>query len=47
MLQEVTDKMASLLESEFDSVNSKSSTDVGRTNLFEIDVPTTGPLIAQ
>ena len=44
--QEARDKLSSLLENEFVSIISKSLSDVGRTNLFEMDIPTTGPQIA-
>ena len=44
--QETRDKLSFLLENEFDSIISRSSTDVRRTYVFEMDIPTTGPLIA-
>ena len=44
--QEARDKLSILLEKDFDHNVSKSSTDVGRTNLFQIDITTTGPPIA-
>ena len=31
------------LKKDFDSIVPKSPMDVGRTNLFQIDIPTTGP----
>ena len=34
ILQEAKDELASLLEGEYNSIISTSSTDVGRTNLF-------------
>ena len=40
------DTLSSLPETEFDSIVSKSFTDVERTNLFKMDIPTTGPPIA-
>ena len=43
--QEARDSLPSLLENEFDII-SKSSTDVGRTNLFKMDIPTTRSPIA-
>ena len=44
--QEARDKLSSLLENDFDSIISKYSTDVGMTNLFKIDILTTGLSIA-
>ena len=44
--QEAKDKLSSLLEKDYHSIVSKSSMDVGRTNLFQMDIPTTGPPIA-
>ena len=35
-----------LLEGKFSSIVSKSATDIGRTNLIELDIPTEGPPIA-
>ena len=35
-----------LLEAKYTSIVSKSTTDIGRTNLIELDIPTTGPPIA-
>ena len=45
---EASDELSALVEKEFDSIVSKSSTDVdvGRTNLFKMDIPSTGPPIA-
>ena len=39
-------KLSSLLQNKFDSIVTNSTTDVGRTNLFYIAIPTTGPPIA-
>ena len=44
--QEATDKLSSLLEKDLDSNVSKSSMDVGRTNLFKVNIATIGPLTA-
>ena len=41
--QEAEDNLSSLLENEFDSILSISSTEVGRTNLFKMDIPTMEP----
>ena len=43
--QEAKDGLSSLLEGAYDSIISKSPTDVGRTNLFQMDIPTAGPPI--
>ena len=39
---EARGKLSSFFENEFDSITSESSTDVGRTILFEINIPTSG-----
>ena len=44
--QEAKDKLSSFLEGDCSSIVSKSLTDVGRTNLFSMEIPTTGPTIA-
>ena len=44
--QKVTDGLSSLLEGEYNSIISKSPTDVGRTNLFQMNIPTAGLPIA-
>ena len=44
VLQENRDKPSSLLE--VNLIASKSSTDLERTNLSKMDIPTTGPPIA-
>ena len=45
--QEARDKLSFLLENEFDNIIFKSSTDVGRIYLFEMDIPTKGPPVAE
>ena len=35
-----------LLEAKYNTIVSKSATDIGRTNLIELDIPTEGPPIA-
>ena len=44
--QEAQDQLSSLLQNKFNSVVSKSSTGVGRTSIFEMDIPTRGIPIA-
>ena len=44
--QEARDGLSFLLEGEYNSIISKSPTDMGRTNLFEMDIPTVGLTIA-
>ena len=39
-------KMQHLLEAKYSTIVSKSATDIGRTNLIELDIPTEGPPIA-
>ena len=46
MLQNANDELASLLEGEFNSIIPKSPIDMGRTNLFQMDIPTAGPPVA-
>ena len=36
-------KLQQLLEAKYSSIVSKSATDIGRTNLIELDIPTEGP----
>ena len=43
---EIQHKLNTMLNNEFTCIISKSPTDFGRTNLVEIDLPTTGPPIA-
>ena len=40
--QEAKDKLSSLLEGDYNSIVLKSPMDVGKTNLFQTDIPTTG-----
>ena len=40
--QEAKDKCSSLLEGDYNSSVSKSTMDVGRTNPFQMDIPTAG-----
>ena len=42
---EAKDKLSSLLEEDYDSIVSKSSRDIRRTNLFQMAIPITGPHI--
>ena len=44
--QEAKDKLSSLLERDYNSIISKSPMDVGRINLFQMDISTMGPPIA-
>ena len=46
ILQEAKDWLSSLLEGKYNSIMSKSPMDVGRTNLFQMDIPTMGPPVA-
>ena len=39
-------KLQHLLEAKYSTSISKSATDIGRTNLIELDIPTEGPPIA-
>ena len=39
--QEAKDELSLLLEKDYSSIVSKSRMDIGRTNLFQIDIPTT------
>ena len=43
--QEAADKLSLLLQTIFDSIVSKSYTDMGRTNLFKMDILNVGPHI--
>ena len=45
--QEAKDKLSLLLDGDHDSTVSKSPMDVGRTNHYQINIPTTVPPIAQ
>ena len=42
ILMEAKDELSSLLKGDYNSIISKSPTDVGRTNLFQMDNPTSG-----
>ena len=44
--QEAKDNLSSILEGDYNSTVSKSPLDVGRTNHFQMDIPTTGSPIA-
>ena len=46
MLQKVKSQLNEMLTTEFTCIMSKSSTDFGRTNLVEMDLPTTGLPVA-
>ena len=46
ILQDAKDRLASLLEGEFNNIISKSPIGVGRRNLFQMDIPTAGLLVA-
>ena len=46
MPQETKDKLSSLLEKDYSSNVSKSPLDVGRTNLFQMDIPKSSVHIA-
>ena len=39
-------KLQHLLEAKYSTFVSKSATDIGRTNLIELDIPTEGPSIS-
>ena len=43
---EIQHKLHTMLNSKFSSIISKSPTDFGRTNLIEMDLPTTGPPVS-
>ena len=44
--QDTKDKPSSLLKMDFDSIVSKSPKDVGRINIFQMDIPNAAPPIA-
>ena len=46
VLEEALSKLQQLLEVKYNAIISKSATDIGRTNLIELDIPTEGPPIA-
>ena len=39
-------KLNTLLEGKYSDIVSKSATDIGRTNLIELDIPTEGPPVS-
>ena len=43
---EIQCKLNTMLTSKFRGIISKSPTDFGRTNLIEMDLPTTGPPVS-
>ena len=44
--QEAKDKLFLLIEADHSNIVSNSPMDVGRTNIFQMDIPTTGPELA-
>ena len=44
--QEAKDGLSYVLEGEYNNIISKSPMDVGRTNIFQMDIPTAGLPIA-
>ena len=44
--EEVKKKLNTLLEGKYNDIMLKSATDIGRTNLIELDIPTEGPCIS-
>ena len=44
--EEANEKLSTLLKGKYNDIVSKSATDVGRTNLIELDIPTEGPCIS-
>ena len=45
ILQEAQNHLSTFPQAKFDSTVSKSATDIGRTNVFEMYIPATGPCI--
>ena len=45
VLEEALNKLQNLLEVKYSTIISKYATDIGRTNLIELDIPTEGPHI--
>ena len=43
---EIQQKLNTMLTSKFTGIISKSAADFGRTNLIEMDLPTTGPPVS-
>ena len=44
--EEAKEKLNTLLEGKYSNIVSKSATDIGRTNLIELDIPTEGPCMS-
>ena len=44
--EKALNKLQHLLEAKYSTIVSKSATDIGRTNLIELDIPIEGPPIA-
>ena len=44
--EEAKEKLSTLLKGKYNDIVSKSATDIGRTNLIELDIPTEGPCIS-
>ena len=44
--EETKEKLCTLLKEKYNSIVSKSATDIGRTNLIELDIPTDGPCMS-
>ena len=44
--EEAKEKLNTLLEGKYNDIVSKSATDIGMTNLIELDIPTEGPCIS-
>ena len=44
--EEEKEKLSTLLKGKYNDIVSKSATDIGRTNLCELDIPTEGPCIS-
>ena len=44
--EETKEKLCTLLKEKYNSIVSKSATDIGQTNLIELDIPTDGPCVS-
>ena len=44
--EEAKEKLNTLLEGKYNDIVSKSATDIGRTNLIELDIPTVAPCVS-
>ena len=44
--EEAKEKLKTLLKGDYNDIVSKSATDIGRTNLIELDIPTEGPCVS-